>query len=35
MAYVTWHYLNHALGHVSLGAMEAMLEAQEVITGSI
>lgn len=34
MAYVSWHYLNHALGHVSLAAMEAMLDWQEAVTGS-
>jgi adenylate cyclase len=35
MGYVTFHYINHALGHISLGAMEAMLDAQEIVTGSI
>ncbi len=35
MGYVTFHYINHALGHISLGAMEAMLEVQAVVTGSI
>ena len=35
MAYVTFHYLNHALGHVSLAAMERMLDAQEILTGNV
>jgi adenylate cyclase len=35
MGYVTIHYINHALGHISLGAMEAMLDVQEIVTGSI
>jgi adenylate cyclase len=34
LGYVTWHYLNHALGHVSLAAMEAMLDVQEVVLGN-
>jgi adenylate cyclase len=29
--YVTWHYINHSLGHLSLAAMEAMLDVQEVV----
>jgi len=32
--YVTWHYVNHSLGHISLSAMEAMLEIQEVVLGN-
>lgn len=32
-AYVTFHYVNHALGHISLGAMEAMLDFQEFVLG--
>ena len=32
--YVSFHYLNHALGHISLAAMEAMLDVQEIILGS-
>jgi len=30
-AYVLFHYANHALGHVSLAAMEGMLEVQEFL----
>jgi adenylate cyclase len=30
-AYVLFHYANHALGHVSLAAMEGMLEVQELL----
>ncbi len=33
--YVLFHYINHSLGHISLGAMEAMLEVQEEIIGNI
>ncbi len=33
--YVFLHYINHSLGHISLEAMEAMLEVQEEITGNI
>ncbi|MCB1463094.1 MAG: 2Fe-2S iron-sulfur cluster binding domain-containing protein [Nitratireductor sp.] len=31
LAYVVLHYINHAAGHISLGAMEKMLEWQEAV----
>jgi adenylate cyclase len=30
-AYVLFHYLNHSLGHISLAAMEAVLNWQEIL----
>lgn len=34
-AYVCSHYFNHALGHISLGAMEAMLHWHSAVVASI
>lgn len=33
--YVTVHFLNHSLGHISISAMEKMLAVQEFVTNSI
>jgi adenylate cyclase len=33
-AYVLWHYINHSLGHISIEAMERMLDWQEAVTGN-
>lgn len=34
LGYVTWHYINHSLGHISLSAMEAMLSVQAILLGN-
>ncbi|MEC9343865.1 MAG: adenylate/guanylate cyclase domain-containing protein [Pseudomonadota bacterium] len=35
LVYVVFHYVNHSLGHVSLSAMEGMLEVQEAIWSNL